>query len=50
MRLSLRWLEVGMACGSFLVHAARLLINGPVELAAQLVPSRGSCRGGVGAA
>ena len=48
--LRLCWLEVGMANGWFLVHTPRPLINAPIEMAEQLAPSRGSCRGVVGAA
>ena len=43
------WLEVGMANGCFLVHAARPLVDAPIEMAEQLAPSRGSCCGVVGA-
>jgi hypothetical protein len=39
-----------MACGGFLVHAPRPLVEASIELAEQLAPSRGSCAGVVGAA
>jgi hypothetical protein len=39
-----------MAYGSFLVHAPRPIVDAPMELAAQLAPSRGSCAGVAGAA
>jgi hypothetical protein len=42
-------LEVGMANGCFLVHAAMPLVDAPIEMAEQLAPSRGSCCGVVGA-
>jgi hypothetical protein len=43
-------LEVSMTNGCLLVHAARPLVNASIELAAQLAPSRGPCRGVVEAA
>jgi hypothetical protein len=48
--LRLCWLEAGVANGFFLVHVPRPLIETSIKIAAQLAPSRGSCRGVVGAA
>jgi hypothetical protein len=37
--------KVAVANGCLLVHAARPLVDASIELAAQLAPSRGPCRG-----
>jgi hypothetical protein len=38
-----------MAYDCLLVHAPRPPVDAPIETAAQLAPSRGACRGVVGA-
>ena len=43
-------MEVGVANDYFLRHAPTPLVEASIELADQLAPSRGSCRGVVGAA
>ena len=39
-----------LANGCLLVHAPRPLVDAPIEMAEQLAPSRGLCRGALGAA
>jgi hypothetical protein len=43
-------LEVAVANGCFLVHAARPLVDASIRTAERLAPGRGSCGGVVGAA
>jgi hypothetical protein len=43
-------LEVSVTNGWFLFHAPRPPVEAPLELAAQVAPSHGSCRGVVEAA
>jgi hypothetical protein len=38
-------LEAGVVNGCFLVHAARPIVDAPIEMAEQVAPSRGSCHG-----
>jgi hypothetical protein len=42
--------KVAVADGCFLVHPGRPPVDASIALAAQVAPSRGSCRGGVRAA
>ena len=44
------WLEARVANEYFLVHAPRSLIEALIRTAGRLAPSRGLCRGVVGAA
>jgi hypothetical protein len=48
--LSVSWLEVGVANDYFLVGSSRPLTEASIELAEQLAPRCGSCRGVVEAA
>ena len=43
--MHLRWLEVGVANDSFLVHAPNPVIEASIRTAGRLAPSRGACRG-----
>jgi hypothetical protein len=44
------WWEAGVANDYFLVHASRPVSEALIRPAGRLAPTRGSCRGGVGAA
>ena len=48
--LSVSWLEVGVANDYFLMHSSRLPTEASIEMAEQLAPRCGSCRGVVEAA
>ena len=48
--LSLSWLEVGVANDYFLMHSSRPPTEASIEMAEQLAPRCGSCRGVVEAA
>jgi hypothetical protein len=47
---ALRWLEVSVTNGWFLVHALRRLVEAPSGTAERLASTGGWCRGVVGAA